>query len=143
MKRLVTLGLTTMSVLLAASAANAQRSTSTAQATEPSGGIEEVVVTARKREENLLETPVAITAFTSKDIETRGITSISDLAAQTPGFSMDSTITGSGRNDRSFPAYILRGMVPVVTSAPTTSIFSEIRRQKVQRCRLSPSRLKT
>jgi iron complex outermembrane receptor protein len=83
----------------------------------------EIVVTARKRSEKLLDVPVAVTAFSDKYIDTTGITSLEDVAAFTPGFTVDGTLGGSGRNDRSFQEYVIRGMVPSSTTNPTTSIF--------------------
>src|SRR3990167_1586324 len=44
------------------------------QASENEGGLGIITVTARKREESLLETPIAISALTAQDIEKRGIT---------------------------------------------------------------------
>jgi iron complex outermembrane receptor protein len=43
---------------------------------DSAGGIEEITVTARKREEKLLDVPVAITAYSAKMIEDEGISSI-------------------------------------------------------------------
>jgi len=37
-------------------------------------GLEEIVVTARKRDESLQEVPVAISAFSAEEIESAGIT---------------------------------------------------------------------
>ena len=51
----------------------------------PAVAIEEVVVTARKMEERLVDVPMAITAMTSEDIEQKGIRSLDDVAANTPG----------------------------------------------------------
>jgi iron complex outermembrane receptor protein len=90
---------------------------------ETSGGLEEITVTARKREEKLLDVPIAITAFSAKTIEAEGITSIEDLAQFTPGLNYDGNIGGSGRNDRSFPEYIIRGMVPFSSTDPNTTVF--------------------
>lgn len=56
-----------------------------ANATAGFEGLEEVVVTARKRAETLLEVPVAITALTAADIENKGIESLQDVALFTPG----------------------------------------------------------
>ena len=39
-----------------------------APAQEGAGELEEIIVTARRREENLMETPVSITAFTRRRI---------------------------------------------------------------------------
>ena len=48
-------------------------------------GIEEVTVTARRREERLQETPVSVTAFDASAIQSRGVTELSELARYTPG----------------------------------------------------------
>ena len=44
--------------------------------------IEEIVVTARKKEENLKDVPVAIEAVTAEDIQRKGIVDIAHLAEQ-------------------------------------------------------------
>ncbi len=48
-------------------------------------GLTEVVVTAEKREQSLQQVPVAITAFTSKERDIKGIETIQDLTNFTPG----------------------------------------------------------
>lgn len=48
--------------------------------------LEEVIVTARKREESLQEIPVAINVFGRDDIEAADIRSLEDVADFTPGF---------------------------------------------------------
>jgi len=48
--------------------------------------IDEVLVTARKKQETLQEVPVAVTAFTAQNIQDRQIRSIEDIARFTPGF---------------------------------------------------------
>jgi len=50
--------------------------------------IEEIVVTATRRAENLQDVPIAISAFTSNELAASGITTIGDLQAQTPGLSV-------------------------------------------------------
>jgi iron complex outermembrane receptor protein len=47
--------------------------------------LEEVVITARKRNENLSDAPIALTAFTSDDLESSGANSLSDIVGFTPG----------------------------------------------------------
>jgi iron complex outermembrane recepter protein len=49
-----------------------------------SAGLDEIVVTARKRSEDNQLAPIAITAFNSQDIQRLGITSVADLGGQTP-----------------------------------------------------------
>ncbi|MEX1147442.1 MAG: TonB-dependent receptor plug domain-containing protein, partial [Sphingomonadales bacterium] len=50
--------------------------------------LEEIVVTARKREERLLDVPDAITAFTATAIERSGLRSVTDVSALVPNFSI-------------------------------------------------------
>lgn len=79
-----------------------------AAATEEFGAI---VVTARKREENLQDVPLSVTAFTSAKIEEAGLKSLGDLAQQTLGFSFRE---GFGRNaDRP----VIRGMANIQGNA--------------------------
>jgi iron complex outermembrane receptor protein len=47
--------------------------------------IDEITVTARKKEESVQDVPLAITAFSAMQIEAAGIDSLSDVAAFTPG----------------------------------------------------------
>jgi iron complex outermembrane receptor protein len=53
-------------------------------ADDNSGGIEEIIVTAQKREQNLQDVPVAVTAFSAATINRLGLTSTEDLAGFTP-----------------------------------------------------------
>lgn len=56
----------------------------TAGAQQASDGLDEVVVTAQFREQNLQETPIAITAVTGEMLELRNQTSIYQVTAQAP-----------------------------------------------------------
>lgn len=51
--------------------------------------LDEIIVTARKRTENLQEIPLSISAFTADMIDVLGIQDMSDIAKFTPGFSLD------------------------------------------------------
>ncbi|HTU09954.1 MAG TPA: TonB-dependent receptor [Allosphingosinicella sp.] len=64
----------------------------TAAPDEDSG---EVVVTARRREETLQDVPVAITAVSGDTLERRGINSVREVAALSPGLNISSD--GAGR----------------------------------------------
>jgi iron complex outermembrane receptor protein len=70
--------------------------TVTTVSSEPVQQLETIVVTARKRAENLQDTPIAITAFTNKTIEQQGLTRLSDLASLTPNLSFSPTANVSG-----------------------------------------------
>src|SRR3546814_6177232 len=49
------------------------------------GGVEDIVVTAQRRNENLQKVPIAVQAFSETELEAAGITSTVDLARITPG----------------------------------------------------------
>lgn len=55
-------------------------------AAEPKAELQEVIVSARKRNERLQDVPLTITAVTSDDLTAAGITNVSDLSNVTPGF---------------------------------------------------------
>ncbi len=57
-----------------------------AWAQSPPHSIEEVVVTAQRRSENLQDVPVAVTAFTENVIEQRDFDSVEDIEHSVPGF---------------------------------------------------------
>lgn len=117
--------LTVMSIALATTAMIAPQAAFAAegepQASEDEGGLSVITVTARKREESLLKTPIAISALTSQDIEKRGINSVNDVVLNTPGINVSNT--NSGRNDRSFQQISLRGMTPSTTTSTLTASF--------------------
>lgn len=52
---------------------------------EPQFQLEEIVVTATKHEEPLLNVPIAVTAITAQDILSRGITQYTDILGSVPG----------------------------------------------------------
>src|ERR1700730_6440187 len=75
------------------------------------GGLQEVVVTARKREENLQDVPLSIDVFTKRDMQNLGIASFDDYAQKVPSISFISTGPGTqvfvmrGVSDGSNPNY--------------------------------------
>ncbi len=70
-------------------AALAMTTTLASLATEAFGQIEEIIVTTRKREENLQDVPIVITAFSAASIERKGIASLEDVAKYTNGLILD------------------------------------------------------
>ena len=85
----------------------------------PSGTI---IVTARKREESLLETPIAVTAFDEEAIEALGLENIRDLPAVTPGFIFEPFQGIPGRFDSS-PQFRGIGINSIAPTRQTASIF--------------------
>lgn len=74
-------------------------------------GQEEIVITARRQQESILDVPIAVSAFGEKAIEQRGVKSIDELASFTPGlFAQTDSSVSSGRNDRSSTRLTFRGL---------------------------------
>lgn len=75
-----------------------------ARAAEPRGlTIEEVVVTAQKKQEAVSTVPISISAFSGEDLAALGVTDVRDLRNVVPGFNA----SDSGYNT---PVYTLRGV---------------------------------
>src|ERR1700693_5417714 len=68
-----------------------------ATTTEPAatGGLEEIVVTATRREENINRVPISVTAFSQDMIDQRGIKDFQDVVRFTPGVSIDTSGTNA------------------------------------------------
>ena len=65
-------------------------------AAEPEAGvIQEVVVTASRREESLSKVPISVTAITKEEIDAKGIKDITDVARFTPGIQVDNSGTNN------------------------------------------------
>lgn len=67
--------------------------------------LEEVIVTAQKREQSIQDVGIAVTAFSADQLEKLGFTQSTEIAAFTPGVSLSST---AGRNSSQFA---IRGAV--------------------------------
>ena len=72
--------------------------------------LEEITVTARKREESLLDVPLSISAFSADKIETMALNHLVDLVAFSPGFYYAEQSVGSGA--RAHRRLLFRGMNP-------------------------------
>ncbi|MCB2108570.1 MAG: TonB-dependent receptor [Rhodobacteraceae bacterium] len=72
-------------------------------------GLEEIVVTARKRAESLQDIPVSVTAFTADQIERAGFLDLEDISVQTTGFQFNNALSGS-RPGRLFSNMRFRGI---------------------------------
>lgn len=59
--------------------------------------LEEVVVTAQKREQSVLDIPFAISAFSEAEIRARGATDIKDMQYAIPGLSITNNLPGQDR----------------------------------------------
>src|SRR5208282_4291133 len=59
-----------------------------APAAKGGGELEEIVVTAEKRESTVQATPIAITALTTADLAEENITTVEDMVGKVPGISL-------------------------------------------------------
>lgn len=73
--------------------------------------IDEIIVTATKRDKSLQDVPIAVTAFTTEDIAEQGIENFEDFSRQTPGVNL----TGA----KNFQKFTIRG---IQTSSTSSSI---------------------
>lgn len=71
--------------------------------------LEEITVTARKRDETLLDVPLAITALSAAQIEKFNLQSMEEMSRMTPGM-FYTDWGGTGRQDRASSQYIVRGL---------------------------------
>jgi iron complex outermembrane receptor protein len=78
--------------LMGPAAAMAQ-ATSSAQSAS-SGTLQEIIVTATRREETLLDVPISMAAYTQETLDRKGVRSIEDLARITPGLSIMQGFSG-------------------------------------------------
>ena len=94
------------------------------QTAQVNAAVEEIVVTARKREESLTEVPLSISAFSEGFLEKRGVDSIVDLANQTPGFSFRSGFgrVGSGQGGGASSRPSIRGQSNIL-GVPNAGFF--------------------
>ena len=93
----------------------AQQSTSLPEATQPPSATElqEVIVTARRREENVQDVPISIVTLDSTQLNQQGVTTANDLARVAPGLSIMNTAANRGA-----VTYSIRGQGSTFGSGP-------------------------
>jgi len=111
--------------------AGPQAETAPAAAKRPrSPALEEIIVTAQRREQNLQDVPISITVFKPEDLANANITNAADLASYTPSLSTNQRF---GTENASFS---IRGFTQDLrTTASVGSYFAEViapRGQNVQ-----------
>ena len=67
-----------------------------AQDDDTSMDVEEVIVTATKRETNLMETPIAVSVVTQEQMALQGLSRISDLSSLVPNLQVGTSGEDSG-----------------------------------------------
>ncbi|MFZ4606526.1 MAG: TonB-dependent receptor [Caulobacter sp.] len=97
-----------LSAILTATAAAAQ---DTAAPTD----LQEIVVTAQKREQAAIDVPMALTAYSGERLQALGVEDFADLAKFTPGFEVQDQSPNN-------PGFVMRGI-----TSDSTDTFSEAR----------------
>ena len=105
-----------MGTQLQPSAAGTQDTTVPSPAAAQKVGLEEIVVTATKRETTIQNTPISITAVSGADIEARGMSDFTALAQSIPGVSMKTS--GPGQTE-----FEMRGMAGNGGGAATVGFY--------------------
>jgi len=90
-----------------------------AQEAEDEGGIADIIVTAQKREQNLQDVPIAITAISQDQIQSNRITNALDLTAQVPNLFVRKT--GGGAMT---PNFSMRGSLTYGSNAGADKTIS-------------------
>ena len=105
-----------------AGAADAQAAAGaeTPETESASAGVQEIVVTARRRQEALQDVPVAVTAFTAETLERMNVTNITNTLGVTPGLYF--TQNGLSPN-RDFQQLIVRGVGVSSQLEPSVGTF--------------------
>jgi iron complex outermembrane recepter protein len=94
-----------------------------AQGTTASSGLETVIVTARRAEENIQSVPVSVTAFSAESLRENQIVTPEDLQISTPGVFL------SGSGGRQNVVYQIRGQSKALSgpsSPAVVSYFAEV-----------------
>lgn len=106
----------------AAETAGAAAPQAATAATATSAASDDILVTARRREENLQNVPVSVTAFSSAALEARGLQSVIDIQQSTPNLNFT---PGTGGSSSQISPYI-RGVGEfdyIITSDPAVAVF--------------------
>jgi iron complex outermembrane receptor protein len=133
MNRSIPASILSVAVSLVVGGQSAQsQSPGQADSADESGALQEIIVTAQRRSENLQKTPVAIAALGSEALRQRSIVTESDLQLAVPGLTARQTLDSNDVN------YAIRGQtyefatgsqvavqpyvneVPVTSNAPTS-----------------------
>jgi outer membrane receptor protein involved in Fe transport len=103
-------------------------------------GLEEIVVTATRREQNLQEVPISIVAITGEGLEMRGLQNVENLNATVPNLSVMGSGGGTGTSATSFRVRgipgvgtYVDGVYQVSTAGMLTEEFVDLDRLEVLR----------
>ena len=76
------------------------------------GGLEEIVVTAQKREQSIQDVPISVTALIAEDLKINRVQNVADLDSVSPALSITSIPAGNAG-----PVYSMRGVIAIGTAS--------------------------
>ena len=86
------------------------------QADSDTGRLQEIVITAEKRESTVQNTPISLTAVSGTDIQDRGLTDLGSLLQSVPGVSMRTSGPGMAE-------FEMRGVASTGGNSPTVGFY--------------------
>ncbi len=108
-------------LLLLASAAALLAGPAFAEGVDSQPQVEELIVTAQKREQKTLDVPIAITAYGADQLERDGIQEFEELSLYVPGFEVQNQSPNN-------PGFVMRGITSdsgEATNEPRVSVFQD------------------
>jgi len=87
-----------------------------AELAPPSQDLQEIVVTAEKRESTVQKTPISMTAISGTDLQAQGLSDMTSVAQQVPGISFKTS--GPGQTE-----FEMRGLTSTGGESPTVGFY--------------------
>lgn len=115
-----------------------------AQAAGADTGLEEIIVTAQKREQSMMDVPIAVTALSGEALQANRVVDVTDLSGLAPGVIVHTAAGGSKLPQFSIRGAFSTGLVPgsdkqvsiyldgVYISSPRGSIFELADTQRIE-----------
>lgn len=95
----------------------AQSASESSHSTESAQNVDEIIVTARRKEELLQDVPASITVFSQEQLRSQNIIKAEDLARYTPSLSVNNNF-GSDNS-----TFAIRGFVQDIGTAPSVGVY--------------------
>jgi iron complex outermembrane receptor protein len=92
-----------------------------ADVADGSAQVEELIVTAQKREQKTLDVPIAITAYSRENLDRLGVQEFEELSLYVPGFEVQNQSPNN-------PGFVMRGITSdsgEATNEPRVSVFQD------------------
>lgn len=92
-------------------------------AAQPSQGLEEIVVTAERREQSVLTVPISVTAFSAGDLQANHITGVEDYFAKSPNVYITGSPDRAGLVSSSSLSLAIRGISDIGGTSNSFGVY--------------------